>query len=135
MIGSRYLPWVLAGLGAIYLMMVATPARDSENGMHLQEFANLPVVHDGRVKPFDTLARNTLMIISGRQSVIDNNGNEQPAIKWLLDVMTSRVSQASRDASERAKVFRIQNDQLLDLLGLAPRSGFRYSIEEFADKL
>jgi ABC-type transport system involved in cytochrome c biogenesis permease subunit len=136
MIGSRYVPWLLAGLGAIYLMMTATTARDSENGMHLEEFARLPVVHDGRVKPFDSLARNTLMIISGRQSVIDTNGNEQSAVKWLLDVITSKISRVPFPGpSERVKVFRIQNDQLLDLLGLAPRSGFRYSIEEFADKL
>jgi ABC-type transport system involved in cytochrome c biogenesis permease subunit len=50
--------------------------------------------------------------------------------------MTSKISHVPFPGpSERVKVFRIQNDQLLDLLGLAPRSGFRYSIEEFADKL
>jgi ABC-type transport system involved in cytochrome c biogenesis permease subunit len=124
---SRYVPWLLAGLGAIYLMMTATPAKDSPDGMHLEEFGRLPVVHDGRVKPFDTLARNSLMIISGRQYVVDHNGNEQPAIQWLLDVMTG-------NGPQKAKIFRIENDKLLDLLGLTPRSGFRYAIEEFKDK-
>src|SRR5260370_8089086 len=113
-------------------MMAATPAKDSSDGMHLEDFGRLPVVHDGRVKPFDSLARNTLMIISGRQYVVDNSGNEQSAVKWLLDVMTSKIN---RGPAEKSKVFRIQNDQLLDLLGLAPRFGFRYAIEEFADKL
>ena len=129
---SRYVPWLLAGLGAIYLMMTATSAKDSENGMHLADFGRLPVVHDGRIKPFDSLARHSLMIISGRQYVVDNNGNEQSAMKWLLDVMTSRVN---REPAEKAKVFRIENDHLQDLLGLSPRSGFRYAIDEFADKL
>jgi ABC-type transport system involved in cytochrome c biogenesis permease subunit len=132
MIFSRYLPWLFAGLGAIYLMMAASPAKDPPDGMHLEEFGRIPVVHDGRVKPFDTLARNSLMVISGRQYFIDDKGNEQPAIKWLLDVMTLKVN---RGPAERAKVFRIENDQLLDLLGLTPRSGFRYSIDEFADKI
>src|SRR5438552_11705517 len=109
------------------LMMTATSAKDSPDGMHLEEFGRLPVVHDGRVKPFDTLARNSLMIISGRQYVVDNNGNEQPAIQWLLDVMTG-------NGPQKAKIFRIENDKLLDLLGLTPRSGFRYAIEEFKDK-
>ena len=36
---SRFVPWLLAGLGAIYLMMTATSAKDSENGMHLADFA------------------------------------------------------------------------------------------------
>jgi ABC-type transport system involved in cytochrome c biogenesis permease subunit len=129
---SRYVPWLLAGLGAIFLLMTATPAKDSPDGMHLEEFGRLPVVHDGRAKPFDTLARNSLMIISGRQYVVDNSGNEESAVKWQLDVMTSKIN---RDPAERAKVFRIENDHLLDLLSLSPRSGFRYAIDEFADKL
>jgi ABC-type transport system involved in cytochrome c biogenesis permease subunit len=137
MILSRFLPWLIAGLGAIYLMMMASaPARDSASGMHLEELGRLPVVHEGRVKPFDTLARNTLMGISGRQYVVDKDGNEQSAVQWLLDVMTSKISKVPFPCpAEKAKVFRIENDHVLDLLGLAPRSGFRYAIEEFADKL
>ncbi|HEV2949580.1 MAG TPA: cytochrome c biogenesis protein CcsA [Gemmataceae bacterium] len=137
MILSRFLPWLIAGLGAIYLMMMASaPARDSASGMHLEEFGRLPVLHEGRVKPFDTLARNTLMGISGRQYVVDKDGNEQSAVQWLLDVMTNKISKVPFPGpAEKAKVFRIENDHVLDLLGLAPRSGFRYSIEEFADKL
>ena len=93
MILSRFLPWLVAGLGAIYLMMMASaPARDSAGGMHLEEFGRLPIVHEGRIKPFDTLARNTLMAISGRQYVVDKDGNEQSAVQWLLDVMTSKIS-------------------------------------------
>ena len=62
MILSRVLPWLIVGLGAIYLtMMASAPARDSAGGMHLDEFGRLPVVHEGRLKPFDTLARNTLI--------------------------------------------------------------------------
>jgi len=80
---SQYVPWLLAGLGAIYLMMTATSAKDSENGMHLAEFGRLPVVHDGRIKPFDSLARHSLMIIRGWHSVVDNDCNEQLATKLL----------------------------------------------------
>jgi ABC-type transport system involved in cytochrome c biogenesis permease subunit len=137
MIFSRFVPWLAAGLGAIYLMMMATtPARDSKDAMHLTDFGRLPVVHEGRVKPFDSLARQTLMTISGRQYVVDKDGNEQSAVHWLLDVMTSKVSSVPFPGpAEKAKVFRIENDKVLDLLGLTPRSGFRYAIEEFADKL
>jgi len=137
MIWSRHFPWVVAGMGALYLMMMATtPAKDSANGMHLVEFGRLPVVHEGRVKPFDSLARQTLMTASGRQYVVDKEGNEQSAVQWLLDVMTSKISRVPFPGpAEKAKVFRIENDQVLDLLALAPRSGFRYAIEEFADRL
>src|SRR5439155_3443214 len=50
MIASRYLPLLLASLGAVYLMMAATPAKDSPDGMLLEEFGRIPVSHDGRVK-------------------------------------------------------------------------------------
>src|SRR5205807_3185412 len=33
------------------------------------------------------------------------------------------------------KVFRIDNDQVLNLLGLQPRAGFRYSLNEIGPKI
>ena len=35
------------------------------------DFARLPVVYQGRAKPFDTLARNTLRVISNKETVDD----------------------------------------------------------------
>ena len=37
--------------------------------MQIYEFGKLPLVYEGRVKPYDTLARNTLQILSGRQEL------------------------------------------------------------------
>ena len=70
------------------------------------------------------------MVISSRQTYKDENDKTQPAIKWLLDVMT-------RDGSghQAEKVFRIENDQVLAMLGLEARpGGYRYAIDEFARK-
>ncbi len=101
--------------------------------MQLAEFGRLPLVFEGRVKPFDTLARNTLRQISDKQTFEDNSGKEpvkrQPAIKWLLDVISS-----SPDAFKH-EVFRITNLDVLQTLGLERREGFRYAIDEFRDKI
>ena len=70
----------------------------------MQAFGELPVVYQGRVKPFDTLARNSLIIISDRQTWRDADGERRPAIEWLLDVM----SNAPRPRHHQ--VFRIHND-------------------------
>jgi hypothetical protein len=67
------------------------------------------------------------MIISTRQTFKDENGKSQPAIRWLLDILTSQT------VPLKHKVFRIENDQVLNLLGLKPREGFFYAAEEFAD--
>ncbi len=92
-------------------------------------FGQLPVTFEGRIKPFDTLARSSLRKISDRQTYIDEQGNRQPAIRWLLDVITDS------EAAQKHQVFRIHNLELLETLGLEPRQGFRYAIDEFADKM
>jgi ABC-type transport system involved in cytochrome c biogenesis permease subunit len=128
---SRYLPWIVVALGTIFL--VGEMAPDRQGRMHLDEFGSLPVVDGGRVKPFDTVARNSLMVISNRQTFKDEADNTQPAVKWLLDVMTNE--QSSKRRAEKYKTFRIDNEQVLNLVGLEGRSGLRYSIEEFGAKI
>jgi ABC-type transport system involved in cytochrome c biogenesis permease subunit len=123
-----YLPaWIAAGLGALYMVIMMVPPGDAADKMHLEEVARLPVVEGGRVMPLDTIARNSLMIISGRQSFTDEDGTSQPAVKWLLDVMTTGKL---RGPAMRHKVFRIENIQVLSVLGLQPRKGLRYSLDE-----
>jgi ABC-type transport system involved in cytochrome c biogenesis permease subunit len=122
-------------LGGLYLLTAAMPAHVPAGRMNLAAFAELPVVDRGRVKPLDTVARVDLMVVSGRQVLRDADGKEVPAIKWLLDVLTSsRIF--NNPAADREKVFRIDNDQLLGMLGLELRPGkYRYALDEFADKL
>ena len=83
------------------------------------------------------------MVISNRQTFgsewdsqsggVKGTAN-QPAIKWLLDVMVDKFFK--QHAAEKHQVFRIENDQLLNLLGLESRPSFwRYSIEEFGNKI
>ena len=135
---QRYLPWGVVALGVVYLAYCAMPARPT-TPFDLEGFGTLPVTYGGRVQPLDSLARNSLLIISGRQTFKEEmpNGSTvtQPAIKWLLDVLT--VDSPNLDLSEEAKgavwhqkVFRIENDQVLALMGLTARDGLRYSLAE-----
>src|SRR5690606_5957713 len=50
--------------------------------MDLYAFGQLPVMYEGRVKPFDTLARTSLRVISGGETFDDKDGKQQPAIRW-----------------------------------------------------
>ena len=119
---------------AIYLIGQARMPTSPPSEMQIYQFAKLPLAYQGRIKPYDTMARNTLQILSGRQEVIVNNsdGTETrlPAIRWLLDVISGA------DAADEYRVFRIDNLQLLQTLGLEPRPGiYRYSVSELRDKL
>jgi ABC-type transport system involved in cytochrome c biogenesis permease subunit len=132
---KRYFPAVVLGVAVLFLIYKLVPPGDAAEGMHLEEFAAIPVVANGRVKPIDTFARNSLMTLSGKQTFKDLDDRSQPAVKWLLDVMTSRLSRS--DAASKYKVFRIEDDKVLGLLGLPPRAetNFRYARAEFAAKV
>jgi hypothetical protein len=61
--------------------------------------------------PLDSLARNSLRIISGRSELRTDDG-KVPAVRWLLDVMSHS------DQAFDAKVFRIDHPDILSLLKL-----------------
>jgi ABC-type transport system involved in cytochrome c biogenesis permease subunit len=129
--------WFPALVLVFFVGYVASKARmpESKPGeMQIDEFAELPLVYEGRVKPFDTLARNSLQVLSSRQelAVINDEGEiiaRRPAIRWLLDAISGA------DGASDHRVFRVENLDLLDALGLEPRPGFwRYSLNEILSK-
>lgn len=121
-------PLAVVVLAVVYLASKAAPASHDSSTMNLTLFGELPLVYEGRVKPFDTLARNSLRVISNRETFVDAHGDKQPAIRWLLDVIASPESAADH------RVFRIDNLETLNALDLEPRSGFRYSWKELQAK-
>jgi ABC-type transport system involved in cytochrome c biogenesis permease subunit len=120
---------IFAGLVGMEAYRVGKKASSPATAeMDLFAVGELPLVYEGRVKPLDTLARNTLLVISGKETAKDMSGKTQPAIKWLLDVITDAPD------AEKYPVFRIENLEVLNMLGLERRSGFRYALGEFRDK-
>jgi len=111
------------------------PARGE---MNLYRFGQIPVRDEGRLKPIDTFARNTLRILSRKVEFVDLNENPQPAIKFLLDVMTPldpdpEKYRSSADMPTKAdahRVFYVENDDAREFLGLPKRKGFLYSYDE-----
>jgi ABC-type transport system involved in cytochrome c biogenesis permease subunit len=87
--------------------------------------------------PLDSLARNSLTIISERQDWVapederpdDFFEKKRPAIQWLMDVL------AQKEAAHHYKVFRIENEEVRGVLGLPQRRGYRYAYSEFAGKI
>ena len=125
--------WLISGavVGALSFMIVAMSYRSSS--YELEKFGQLPIQSGGRLKPFDTLARTSLQVITHRTEFSDTEGRTRPATEWLLDVMTSRLSDKGR--AESLKIFRVENDQVLRLLGVERRQGLRYSISEFRERM
>jgi ABC-type transport system involved in cytochrome c biogenesis permease subunit len=131
---SWVVPAAVLGLGGLYLVvMMLTPPAGADR-FDLQQAAKLPVLDGGRVKPLDSLARTDLMIISGRQEFEDEKDTTQPALRWALDAMSKRYMPEGASPADRLKIFRIDNLEVLNLLGLERRKGFRYAYNEFGDE-
>src|SRR5437773_11499078 len=100
---ARFAPWFAVVPALVWLLVAAVPPRDTDGQMQLNEFGRLPVRDHGRLKPYDTLARINLMIISGAQTYRDEKGDRQPAIRWMLDVMTSGMKENAGNVSRQRK--------------------------------
>jgi ABC-type transport system involved in cytochrome c biogenesis permease subunit len=119
------LPVCVLAIVAAYVARISREPKYGPKEMNLTAFGRLPVADHGRVKPLDTLARNSLRIISNAETVKDAAGNRQPAIRWLLDVISEKKE------ADDYQVVRIDNPEVLSLLQLQPRPGFlRYSVNE-----
>jgi hypothetical protein len=81
------LPAITAIVFAFYVSSAARAPKVKPGELDLYRFGQLPVAHLGRVKPLDTLARNTVRAISGngRETVKIDGGKRIPAIQWLLE--------------------------------------------------
>ena len=70
----RWVPWVICGLFT-YMILSGLRAPKPKGEYDYVAFGKLPVLLGGRVKPMDSVARNALLKIAGRQRVpIEGNG-------------------------------------------------------------
>lgn len=126
------LPVAVCVVVAAFMGYAAKPMKVDERGMDLAAFAKLPLAADARVKPYDALARSTLSYFSHKQTFkfdpSDKDERSKPAIRWLLDVMTE-----SPQANDY-KVFRIENDDLVKVLGIEREEGLCYSWNQITGK-
>ena len=118
---SRFLPVFVIVPVFAYLGIAAIAPSDAAGHARLHEFAKLPVMEEGRIKPLDTVARIDLMLVSKIQTFKDDDKKGQPAIRWFLDSIVGK--------GDKYEVFRIEDPQLLGVLGLKEKSPtfYRYS--------
>ena len=113
-------PAAIVALCLVYVFSHAFPP-DRGHRFDVRGFGALPVLFDGRVQPLDSLARNSVKVLSGRESIRLTKDQAQsmgfesksvPAIQWLLDVF------ARPETSEKYPIFRIDDPDIKNLLGL-----------------
>ena len=123
-------PWILWLVAAATLAYVVAPLFQSDTwgGFEMRKFGRLPVLLNGRIKPLDTVARNSLLIIHGKQTLATDHGTLTP-IDWLAEVLMKQ------DEADLRKVFVMRNPETLTALGMSPEAGKYFSFREFVPHL
>ena len=135
-----WVPLILTVVFAAWFLSTLTPPPDG--AFAFGEFGKLPLVFNGRLKPMDSLARNSLLEIREKQTLDtepwkdwDENPKIISANEWLINVMMNPT------VADAWPVFRVDNPDLLTLLKLPERDpaqqqdGKHYSWNQIAPSL
>jgi ABC-type transport system involved in cytochrome c biogenesis permease subunit len=108
---KRYFPAIVFSLAVLWIAASWFPSKSGKEDVDLTEFGKIPVLVGGRVKPLDTVARNSLLIIHTKQTLRLTDGRQTPALRWLADTLfNGRVA-------DQYPSFVIQDAEVLGLFG------------------
>ena len=108
---KRYFPWIVVTLVLLSLASSWRMPKTAPGDFDFKKFGEIPVLATGRLKPLDTVARNALVILRGRQTVRLEDGKTLTAVHWLADVMFNPP------AADQYPAFAINNPEVLGLFG------------------
>src|SRR5215472_11076212 len=127
----KSIPWLLVAFFALEIVLVMLPRKDGE--YHVREFARLPVLLGGRIQPFDSVARNSLLEIRSTGDVpleevpswkFWHHPKKLKSTEWLLELM------ARPEVADTRPIFLIHHAELLGELKLEDKgienSSLRY---------
>jgi len=147
----KILPWFLVALFGVEIVAVMLPKKDGE--FHAREFGRLPVLVGGRIQPFDSVARNSLLQIRSTgdvpvEYVTNRLGRVETfpgwkfwhhprklrSSEWLLEVFFKPA------VADTRPIFLVHHPELISELKLGEKgienSGLRYyTFEELAPVL
>jgi len=121
---KKIIPWLAFLVAVLWLAALWRPEPKSAEGFDTVAFGELPVLSGGRIKPFDTVARNSLLILNGKQTVRPKDAKPLEPARWLLDVFFDQ------EKADAYPVFLISNPDVLGLFGWRQGKKKRFSYQE-----
>ena len=89
----------------------------------------IPVQANGRIQPLDTLARDSLTLLSGKATAELPDGSRLPALDWLLTLITRPA------IADMLSVFRVTHPDVLTLAGQPLDEPARLSFDQLRPRL
>ena len=125
---KRFLPWIILVVAAGSIAANWLPTKPAKDEFDFAKFGKIPVLVGGRVKPLDTVARNSLLIIHGKQELRLEGGpaGAGSAMQWLTDVLFNAP------VADQYPIFVVQNAEVLGLFGWEQSDRKYFSFAEFA---
>ena len=123
---KRYFPALVFGFALLWVVMSWLPPKPQANAVDLGKLGKIPVLVGGRVKPLDTVARNSLLIIHTKQTLRLTDGKQLTAMQWLADTLFHA------QVADEYPVFVIQNAEVLGMFGWEQSDRKYFSFVELA---
>jgi ABC-type transport system involved in cytochrome c biogenesis, permease component len=108
---KRFFPALVFVFALLWVGSSWLPPKTATDDVDLVKLGKVPVLVGGRVKPLDTVARNSLLIIHGKQTVRLANERQITAMRWLTDTLFNA------SVADEYPAFVIQNAEVLGLFG------------------
>ena len=123
---KRFLPWIILAVAAVCIAANWLPPQTAKDDFDFNRFGKIPVLVGGRIKPLDTVARNSLLIIHGKQELRLEGGKRVSAMQWLTDTLFNAP------VADQYPVFVVQNADVLGLFGWQQSDRKYFSFAEFS---
>lgn len=131
---------VLVGCAFVALLAISIPIylamtpKTKETQVNWYAVGQIPFMHEGRVKPLDTVARNVLQVIGeplfgATPSPKDTSGKRRSGTEWMVALM------AEKDWPAESPIFRVYSQEARDFFDLKPRPGYLYSYNQLHTKM
>jgi ABC-type transport system involved in cytochrome c biogenesis permease subunit len=125
---SKLLAWGAGTLALLVALVFAMPGA-KPRGFDVGGFGSLPIQEGGRIKPLDSLARNSLLMIHTRQG-FRYEGRSIGPDEWILDVMFRP------QVADQQPIFVIDDPDVLGLIQAKQTKNRNYfSFEDLAPHL
>jgi ABC-type transport system involved in cytochrome c biogenesis permease subunit len=106
---TRRMPLFVVLIAAACVFIKLAPQRDGPSPA-VEAFGRLPVLAEGRMKPLDSVARSTLLVIQGYQDITLPDKTVLSPDEWLLDVFFLP------EKADALPIFYIDDPDLISLI-------------------
>ena len=121
---KRFFPWIILILVTIWFAGECRVPQPKADEFNIIALGKIPVLLGGRLKPLDTVALNSLVIIRGKQTLRTTDGKSLTAMRWLTDVLFNA------EVADQYPAFVINSPDVLGSFGWEQSDRKYYSFAE-----